>query len=51
MNLLQSSSALVKRLPLYNARSNVIKRVLQVNTALFGLYLFGSGPAKLRYQR
>ena len=53
MNLLSACSThpLVKRLPVCNARSTVVRRILFANTALYGLYLLATGPYKLAYER
>lgn len=47
MNLLPfKSSTLVKNLPLYTPRTNVVKYLLYANVGLYGLYFASSGPTK-----
>ncbi len=53
MNLLTGVSThntLVKSLPLQASRTTLIRKLMLANTALYGLYLVGSGPFKLRYK-
>ncbi len=51
MNLLQSSSSLVKRLPIQAARSTVVRNTLYLTTGIYGFYLLVSGPRKLLYRK
>ena len=53
MNLLtgvSTQNTLVKSLPLQAPRSSTIRKLMLANTALYGLYVVGSGPFKLRYE-
>ena len=52
MNLLTgvSTNSLVRYLPLQASRTNLIKKLLIANTAIYGTYLISSGPGKLNLQ-
>ena len=52
MNLLPfAQNSLVKSLPIHTPRSNLIKKLLLANSAIFGIYLISSGPYKMTYNR
>jgi hypothetical protein len=52
MNLLPFiSGTVIKRLPIFTPRTNIIKKLLFANIGLYALYLLGTGPVRLCYRR